>query len=269
MGALTASTLNECLHSNATCSACACSYLWPLRLKCSHLADREAEAAKLFRRAAELEKHAQELAAAEQQPASASLAAAPAAPLSSGMAETAASGVSGISKGQLKSRNRSSAATTARPAAALHGQVVWALVKGWPLWPAVVLTEEQMDDVLIPAATGRLNKGDCTKDNSENSHLCFSTCPASLSAVRCWPDDPTLGFATRLSLGFSVITGAPLHTSQAHVGSCPAWHIIVCYFLCKHPDTKHLAVPVTFFCTLMLLACISPRAPVRSCRDVV
>ena len=138
-----------------------------MRLQCSRLADREAEAAKLSRRAAELERHAQGLAAAEQQPASASLAATPAVPLRPGMAETAAPGFSGISAGQPKSKNRSSAATTARPAAGLHGQVVWALVKGWPLWPAVVLTEEQMEDVLIPAARGRLNKGDCTKLNSQ------------------------------------------------------------------------------------------------------
>ena len=82
------------------------------------------------------------------------------------MAETAAPGFCGNSKGQLKSKSRSSAAATG-PAAALHGQVVWALVKGWPLWPAVVLTEEQMEDVLIPAARGGLKKGDCTKHNSQ------------------------------------------------------------------------------------------------------
>ena len=140
-----------------------CMLHWSLRSKCSNLADREAEAAKLSRRAAELERHAQGLAAAEQQPASASLAAAPAAQLRSGMAEPPAPGFSGISTSQLKGRNRSGGATAARPAAALHGQVVWALVKGWPLWPAVVLTEEQMEDALISAAKGRLDKGDCPK----------------------------------------------------------------------------------------------------------
>ena len=87
------------------------------------------------------------------------------------MAQTVGPGFSGVSKGQLKRRNRSGAATAARPAAALHGQVVWALVKGWPLWPAVVLTEEQMEDVLIPAARGRVNKGDCIKHNSQLSPL--------------------------------------------------------------------------------------------------
>ena len=144
-----------------------------LRLNTSHLADGEAEAAKLSRRAVELEGHAQGLAAAEQQPASASAAAAPAAQLRSGTAEIAAPGFSGISKGQLKSGHRSSGVTTARSAAARHGQVVWALVKGWPLWPAVVLTEEQMEDVLIPAARGRLDKGDCycTKCHCQFSHL--------------------------------------------------------------------------------------------------
>jgi hypothetical protein len=44
--------------------------------------------------------------------------------------------------------------TAAATAAFVAGTVVWARVKGWPAWPALVMTHEDALNVRVPGAAG-------------------------------------------------------------------------------------------------------------------
>ena len=52
-----------------------------------------------------------------------------------------------------QAQGEGSAAAAAEAAAAfLPGTVVWAAVKGWPAWPALVTTHEDANNVGVPGA---------------------------------------------------------------------------------------------------------------------